>query len=512
MSIVADTNAGATGTAPGVDHVLVIMTDQQRADLSAREGFAVDCTPTLDALARDGRWFDRAYTAAPLCVPARVSMLTGRFPSATGVRENHGFDRPHHAGDLMELAAAAGHRTAVIGKNHSHLTPERVDHFSGYGHFGHQPPLTDDSPAARFDAWLKDLGARVATEPAPFDVEAQIPSRLVDETIAWLDRDAGPSTTWLSFPEPHVPYQVPEPYFSQYTPETVPPPRTGPYDAAAMGLPWQWVRRLGDHLGDSVPETLARARANYVGMLRLIDDQVARLLDHLRSTGRLERTLIICLSDHGEFAGEYGLLRKGPELPEVLTRIPMSFTGPGIPAAADAAAAHVSIVDVLPTICELLGWPVPVGVQGRSMVEVLRGDPPAGEFDSVYAEQGVGGLPMTDPAVLERVGEGGTGDVVATLCDVTQDGAMRMIRSGRWKLLVPVTGSPRLYDLQSDPYELTDRYGEPELAATALDLMGHLARWTIRADDPLPIPDGGHPRQRHPRNYYWADEPGGDPG
>lgn len=442
-------------------------------------------------------------------------MLTGRFPSATGVRENHGFDRPRHAGDLMEVARAAGHRTAVIGKNHSHLTPERVDHFSGYGHFGHQPPLTDDSPAARFDAWLKGLGARVATEPAPFDVATQIPSRLVDETIEWLGRDSGPSTTWLSFPEPHVPYQVPEPYFSQYTPENVPQPDTGPQDADALGVPWQWVRRLGEHLGDSAPEALARARANYVGMLRLIDDQIARLLGHLRDTGQLDRTMIICLSDHGEFAGEYGLLRKGPELPEVLTRIPMSFTGPGITASSAPSTAHVSIVDVFPTICEAMGWPVPAGVQGRSLVEVLLGRPPAGEFDSVYAEQGIGGLPITDPAVLERVGDGGTGAVVATLCDVTQDGAMRMVRAGRWKLLVPVTQPPRLYDLETDPYELTNRYGEPELIGTALELMETLARWTIRADDPLPIPDDGYPRQRHARNYYWArdhDQVGGVPG
>lgn len=502
----ADTADEDLGPSPGIDHVLVIMTDQQRADLSAREGFAVDCTPTLDALARGGCWFDRAYTAAPLCVPARVSMLTGRFPSATGVRENHGFDRPRHTGDLMDLARAAGHRTAVIGKNHSHLTPERVDHFSGYGHFGHQPPLTDDSSAARFDAWLKTLGARVATEPAPHDVAAQIPSRLVDEAIDWFAADAGPSTTWLSFPEPHVPYQVPEPYFSQYTPDNVPPPETGPQDAEAMGVPWQWVRRLGDHLGDSAPEALARARANYVGMLRLIDDQVARLLDHLRSSGQLDRTLIICLSDHGEFAGEYGLLRKGPELPEVLARIPMSFTGPGVMAVSEPSAAHVSIVDVLPTICELMHWPVPTGVQGRSLVEVLEGVPPDGEFDAAYVEQGIGGLPITDPVVLDRVGDGGTGDVVATLCDVTQDGAMRMVRSGRWKLLVPVTERPRLYDLESDPYELTDRYGDPELVDIALAMMERLARWTIRADDPLPIPDGGHPRQRHRRNYYWAHE------
>lgn len=488
-----------------IDNVVVIMTDQQRADLSAREGFAVDCTPTLDRLARAGQWFDRAYSSAPLCVPARISMLTGRFPSAHGIRENHSYGAPRRTEDLFSLARQAGFRTAMIGKNHSHLTAADVDTYLGYGHFGRQPPLTDDSLAAGHDRWLRELGARVATEPSPYPVEAQIPSRLVDQAIDWLGPEPADTLLWLSIPEPHVPYQLPEPYHSRYTPETVPAPATDATALAGRDLSWQWIRQLGEKVGDADPDTLARGRASYVGMLRLIDDQVARLVTHLEQTGALDRTLIICLADHGDFAGEYGLLRKGPGLPEVLIRIPMSFTGPGIAAAANPSTAHVSIVDVLPTVCELLELPTPVGVQGRSLVEVLSGHEVPSEFDSSYAEQGVGGLPVTDRAVLGRL-DGSTAaadGTVATLCDVTQDGAIRMIRAGRWKLIVPVVGRPQLFDLDEDPYELTDRYATADHAEIGRQLLEQLVRWQIRVADPLPVPDDGYPRQTHPRNYYW---------
>ncbi|HVX46309.1 MAG TPA: sulfatase-like hydrolase/transferase [Mycobacteriales bacterium] len=476
--------------------VIILMTDQQRADLCGREGFPVDCTPAVDALAAQGRWFDRAYTSAPVCVPARISLLTGRFPSAHRARENAALEHPDYSADLMDVARAAGLRTAVIGKNHSHLTADRVDTFIEYGHFGRKGP--DESG---FPAWLRDLGSATATEATPFPVPAQSPARIVDDAIGWLDQgESDRSLLWLSIPEPHVPYQVPEPYFSTYTFETVPPPATGAESLDHRTTPWRWLAAHGAEV-ERQRETLLRARANYVGMIRLIDDQIARLVGHLECRGRLARTLIVFLSDHGDFAGEYGLMRKGPELPEVLTRIPLVFSGAGVDPGPGPSPAHVSIVDVFPTLCELLGQPVPEGVQGRSLVPILRGRPfPEREFDSVYAEQGVGELPYTDQdaAGLERTS-------LDTLNEVTQSGSLRMIRSGRWKLQVGVTGPTTLYDLQDDPYELIDRSREPGHEPIIRDLLERLVRWQMRAADPLPIVPRGYTRKRHPRNYYWDE-------
>ena len=105
---------------------------------------------------------------------------------------------------------------------------------------------------------------------------------------------------------------------------------------------------------------------------------------------------MIYVADHGDYVGEYGLMRKGAELPEVLIRIPTFFVGPGIPAADKPHPAHITIADMMPTICEAIGTDIPRGVQGRSLWALLTGkDYPEEEFDSAYAEHGFGGLHYT---------------------------------------------------------------------------------------------------------------------
>jgi len=149
-------------------------------------------------------------------------------------------------------------------------------------------------------------------------------------------------------------------------------------------------------------EQRPRARADYFGMLRLIDDQCRRLVEFLQAKGLRRNTIIVFVSDHGDFVGEYGLVRKGPELPECLTRVPMFWTGPGIVAAARPHPAHVSMVDIMPTLCEAVGVPLPAGVQGRSLWPMLTGKAyPEEEFASVYAEQGFGGLHYTADDTLD---------------------------------------------------------------------------------------------------------------
>ena len=112
-------------------NIVLIMTDQQRADVSAREGFPLDTTPFIDELASRGVWFSRAYTPVPICAAARISLLTGRYPSAHRVRENRGIQYATYHQDLIDVLQANGYATALCGKNHSHLTPERVASRSG---------------------------------------------------------------------------------------------------------------------------------------------------------------------------------------------------------------------------------------------------------------------------------------------------------------------------------------------------------------------------------------------
>jgi len=491
----------------------LIMTDQQRADLCGREGYPLDVTPFVDRLARAGVDFRCAYTAAPVCAPARVSTLTGRFPSAHRVRENRGHEHVYYSRDLVDVVRGLGYATALVGKNHSHLTPERVDHAfllshdAGYSSKSH---TSDDERA--FDEWIHRLNHRTAIEPTPFPVESQSCSRAVSDAIQWIDgltggKERKPFFLWLSFPEPHNPYQVPEPYFSMFSPESIPPARTGRETLQAKGFKWELTRQLGEYVYSDYEEQLERSRPIYLGTLRMIDDQIARFVSHLEKTGMRENTLIIFMSDHGDFVGEYGLMRKGPEMPELLMRVPLVFSGPGV-SGPRVEERFVSIVDILPTLCELLGAPLPAGVQGRSLLPVLRGgEVPPDELRSIYAEQGYGGLHYDEHDAIDFDHCTIPGPVDRSFDELntySQSGTMRMVRKGKWKLVQDMQGRGQLYDLEHDPLELENCYEDPGCREVRAEMTEELLTWLLRMQDPLPHPVNKYRIKLHPRNY-WTD-------
>jgi hypothetical protein len=134
----------------------------------------------------------------------------------------------------------------MIGKNHSHLEPDRLDHWFELSHEGGSgPDRTADEKA--LDRMLTDLRHGIRTEATPFPVEAQGPYRAVSDAQAWIRSLKGaPFLMWLSFAEPHSPYQAPEPYFSMFPPEALPPVRAGKESLEKKGFKWQWTRRLGE--------------------------------------------------------------------------------------------------------------------------------------------------------------------------------------------------------------------------------------------------------------------------
>ncbi|CAG7636860.1 Arylsulfatase [Paenibacillus solanacearum] len=490
-------------------NIIVIMTDQQRADVSAREGFPLDTTPFLDSLARKGVWFDKAYTASPICVAARCSMLTGRYPGAHRVRENGGIRHVSYTHDVFDVMKEQGYATALIGKNHTYLKANSpsVDRFVALNHFGDQGPFRSEQEKS-FTEWLSRR-SQCCMEPAPFPADCQNPARGVTSALEWVESlDEEPFFLWLSFPEPHNPYQAPEPYFSMFPPDTLPPVRATAEDRERKGFKWQWCRQQGDYFNPDYEAEIPRVRANYFGMLRLIDDEVQRLVHTLEASGRLDNTILVYLSDHGDFVGEYGLIKKGPELPDILLRIPLFFAGPGIVSQEQPHPAHVSIVDLLPTLCEAIGADIPAGVQGRSLWPLLTGkEYPAQEFASVYGEHGFGGLEFTDEDGLDISHFGSSsekdGERIVRfdeLNTVTQSGFMRTVRKEDWKLNMSMRGKRELYRISDDPLELNNRAGQSETLETELDLLSELAVWMMRSEDPLPYP-AGYSYKKDPRNY-----------
>ena len=482
------------------------MSDQHRAGLTRRSGFPLDTMPTLDRLAHGGVAFDRAYTTAPLCVPARVSLLTGRWPHAHRVRQNSAARFALFEKDLFQVCHDHGYRTGLAGKNHSHLTKDRLDFWRPYMHLdGYLPPSAPPEYAA-FEKWMREENFRTGNDPTPFPLEVQFPYRIVSDAIEFIaSAGSQPFALWVSFPEPHNPYQVPKPYFDMFPPDKVPPRAVGPEARAAKPYKWKWLGDLENRVYPDHEQNWRRTRSNYLGMLRLIDDQLARLVGHLETSGKLANTLVVYLSDHGDFFCDYGLDRKGVDLPEVLTRIPMVWSGWQVRPRRDAPE-FVSTADILPTLVEAIGAPIPRGVQGRSLLPMLQGKAyPAAEFDSIYSEVGFGGLYYGPEDTIDpKWGiTGGTATAHTgfdELNSVTQAGNLKMVRSGDWKLTFDMMGNGQLYNLASDAYELRNLYNDPSASSTRTRLLADLLRWTIRTQDDLPI--AGYTPKWAPHGWY----------
>jgi arylsulfatase A-like enzyme len=239
-------------------------------------------------------------------------------------------------------------------------------------------------------------------------------------------------------------------------------------------------------------------------MLRLIDDQLRRFVTHLQERGLWENTILFFTADHGDYTGDYGLQRKGVGVPECLVRIPFIVCGPGVQPRPSNHEDHVSLVDVMPTLCDALDVEMPYGVQGRSLWPILTGDDyPKEEFRSGYVEHGYGGLHYGEqdrPPLHFEYG----GIRFDELNTVTQSGTTKLVRMGRWKLSYDMLGNGELYDVPNDPAELNNLFDDPAHKETRQQLVEELLRWTIRVEDDLPL--AGYVPKRAPRNWYTRAE------
>ncbi len=488
-------------------NIVIIMTDQHRADVCKREGYPIDTTPYLDSMAKSGCWFENAYTTMPICAPARISMLTGRYPSTHRVCVNHATDNAYYKEDIFDVAKRLGYQTAMIGKNHSHLSAEKTDYWNEFSHDG-QMGDDEDEECSKFDRWLLELNHGVGQEPTPFPLRCQQPSRIADDSKRWVESTNGePFLLWMTFPEPHNPYQVPEPYFSMFNEDDLPKVHNGKEILESKGFKWQWTRKIGEYVYPDYESIIPRARANYFGMLRLIDDQIKGFVEFLESKSLRDDTLIVFMSDHGDFVGEYGLMRKGPEAPDILSRIPMIFNGPGIEPDEESKKEFISIADVFPTICEYMGEEIPYGVQGRSIMPILTGESyPEGEFSCAMVEQGYGSLHYGNDDDLKETNcliPGVVKDSFDCLNSYSQSGSIRMLRKGKWSLSYDMMGNGQLYDLSQDKYETDNLFYKKDYQETVCELVQELLAWTLKTHDTLTVPEGGRYEIKRDRRNYW---------
>jgi arylsulfatase len=471
----------------GTPNIVVIMTDEQKVDSLGLYGNPVVRTPALERLAARGVLFDHAFVPYPVCVPSRVSFFTGRYPHAHGSRANPILmeSREIH---LPGFCKERGYRLGLVGKNHC-FRAEQLAAFDDVYEVSHRGPVQPSADpeieaAKAFQAqpWL--LLGPCASAINPFSPE-KCGTALIGERAARFVRESRdrPFFLWVSFADPHTPFQAPEPYASLYRPEEVILP---PKDDLRGKPERQRIARHMFGMDDVEEDVLRRVGAIYWGMVRFIDDQVKRLLETLEETGLLDDTLIVFTADHGEYLGEHGLIRKSNALYDCLVRVPLIVSWPSQVRAGERRPELVETVGVLPTILDLLDWPTPTGVQGQSFAPLLRGE---GGYvrEAVFAEVGFEGQPVgwgelrdipTGPLDYRFFPWGARGEAWR--------GRGKMVRTRDWKLVRYETGEGELYALGEDPYELRNRIDDPACGPVVRELETRLLRWLIASEDTLP--------------------------
>ncbi len=490
-------------------NIIIVMTDQQRADLRKKMGYELDTMPFLDSWAKDAADFEKAYTPNPSCMPARVSMFTGRYPESHRVRSNYNEDDALYTKDLLDVLKKEGYITALCGKNHSHRNLEDFDFCRSYGHLTNEGgkdllPLTDDDKA--FEQFMRKTKFLHSEAPSPCSIEQQYPYKNISSLFDFIDanNEEKPFFAWVSIAEPHNPYQVPKPYFDMFAPEDLPKINS---TIEGKGERFEWIYNIWEQvLGAEKEDKILRMRSNYHGMLRLIDDQFKRMINGLDERNLTDNTFVIFMSDHGDFVGEYGLTRKGPDLPEVLTRIPFVMKGYGVEKNIDTSNYCANIVDILPTICDLLKIEIPYGCQGKSLLPLLQKKADvSNEFEFGYSESGYGGQFWNKDDMLDIYTEGCCQKPLTghnCLNSWTQCGSVRMIRKGDYKMQIDMMGNGYLYDLSEDRTEVNNLWDNENCVGIKAELLSELTKIMLKNTDIIPAPHDRLRVKTHEKNYW----------
>jgi choline-sulfatase len=368
--------------------LILVMTDQQRFDQVGYASAGPVRTPNLDRLAADGVVFEQAYSASTTCVPARTSLLTGLLDHRTPyvapwALEPTFFTVPH-------ALRAAGYQTALIGKMHFDpiRTPHGFEHMRVCEHLrAYRRPPEEQPELDHYHQWLHEQGLpdwrfeRPDLDRVPYALppETHPTSWVEQETLAFLrERDPDrPLFLVVSFPHPHPPVNPPEPYASLYDPDDCPVDPDA-WEANA-GLPARFVVATTqiDHPGRRVDRRQIAAHqadlARTYGLITQVDDAVGRITDELD----LDHALLFFTSDHGDFAGHRGLIRKVPWIPfDDLARVPCFATG-GLVKATRAEPNPMQSFDFAVTCLDYAGIDVDLSdFDGTSLRPVLS-DPAA---------------------------------------------------------------------------------------------------------------------------------------
>jgi arylsulfatase A-like enzyme len=502
--------------------ILFITTDQQRYDTLGCNGGTLARTPVVDGLAAQGIRYERAHPQSVVCMPSRSTMITGQHPSTHGVWMN-GVPLPESAPSVAQVLHDAGYRTAIIGKPHfepfldpfgrfaengfarnGNFGPHRgFEHFESATHTAAGPLhyarwLAANHPEAVgmfypvLDGSLEvnamgggDTGAPQA-HVNPIPREWYHTDWVADRTISWLDQLGADDDwfCWVSFPDPHHPWDPPQREVARVDWRDVPLPAGYIEDAAERERvldakprhyrAWYDGRLVSNYEAPLqwVPATLTADQVREINALNaveceLIDEAVGRVIAAIGRRGWDHDVDIIFTTDHGELQGDFGLMFKGPYHVDGLMRLPFVWRpapSRGVPAA--VVTRPVGHIDLAPTFCSIAGVDVPGWMEGKP-------------------------LPVDDTDAGERGFER-----VLTEWDSELFGVgvhLRTIMRDHWVCSTYLPGTAHdgtegeLYDLDEDPLQRVNRWNDPSLASVRSDLIADLWDHQPTMVSPLPV-------------------------
>ncbi|MCZ6674658.1 MAG: sulfatase-like hydrolase/transferase, partial [Verrucomicrobia bacterium] len=464
---------------PRQPNLLFLWTDQHRADTVPWAGNSAVQAPALNSLAEQSFVFQRTYVTQPVCTPSRASILTGTWPHNHGAVTNH----IHLRKELKTVADAVSddYRTAYYGK--WHLGNElRAQH--GFKEWrsiddSYWEDYTDPADTSKFSDYYKFLTSRgfppddVEENPgqAVFSRElaAALPERytkvnfIADEAETFLQerKDGKPFVLVVSALEPHPPNYGP--LNESYQPEEMPagPSFAKPLEDSASILHRKTYERLREKGFKNHPmeteDDFRRLKANYYGLVTMVDNAYGRVLKALEDSGQADNTIIVYTSDHGEMMGDHGLMGKSVFYEES-TRVPLTIRVPWLSREQKNIKGLFSQVDLLPTLLDLMGADTPSTVEGESKATQMNDDSDMGAKFVV--------IEWNSPAYPDEVGRS----------LVSEDG---------WKLNQYGSDNPELFNLNKDPGELHNLALDRGFRDRLNDLKKELAAWQQRTGDKL---------------------------
>jgi arylsulfatase A-like enzyme len=471
----SDARTAGMSADPRPPNVLMVVTDQERADILGCYRSPICRTPSLDGLAAEGVRFETCVAPTAICSPSRASLLTGLYPHGHGILNNtHEPDAlrtelPPELRTFPELLRDAGYRLGYVGKWHVGRSDPRSRGFHDVASVPADVPGTVGETVVGADPPLQDpIYARyprsrllvAGVDPRP--IEETETRRDADAAIALLERYAKieePFFLSVDFEGPHHPYMPPESYASLYDPVAIPP---WPNFVEDLTNKPAAQRRLIEQRGVAgwTWQDWQPVVARYFGFMTFIDAEIGRLLDALERLALRDSTVVMHLVDHGDMTGSHGgQFNKGPLMYDEVLRIPLIIRGPRAARGA-VCRAPVGSLAVMPTVLELAGLQPPAGLHVESLLQALA-----------------------DPANIPGNG--------ATFAEYHGDEwglySQRMIRTEGAKYVYSPHGMDELYDLETDPHERSNRVDDPGFSSRLAELRAGLIEWMVKTDDPLAL-------------------------